>query len=346
VIRQRIARPIAIALVVAGLLAVVMPALADTGSNPRAVRHRYLAAAVRDRRRAASAWDRDLAATNRSRRQVGKAGPSAPAQSGSGASGSGPTGSGGSGSGPSGSGASASAPSGVSMPAGDIPGWHEVFADDFTGSSLDSQWTAYWGVPGGDPGGFFDPTHVTVSNGMLTVSAYKDPSDDAYDAGPNTYVSGGVSSSPSFAQTYGKYLVRFRFDPGVGIAHTILLWPQSNSWPPEIDFSEDNGANRQTDYATLHYGSNNTQVQKSIAVDLTEWHTLGVEWTPGKLVYTLDGNDWATVTSADVPSTPMTLDIQTQGWACGTTTWEQCPNATTPSHVNLYVDWVVAYAPG
>ncbi|MHB1833799.1 MAG: glycoside hydrolase family 16 protein [Solirubrobacteraceae bacterium] len=236
-------------------------------------------------------------------------------------------------------------PSGVAMPVGNIPGWREVFSDNFTGSSLDSQWTAYWGVPGGDPGGFFDPTHVTVSGGDLVIGAYKDPSDDAWDAGPNTYVTGGISSSPSFAQTYGKYLVRFRFGTGVGIAHAILLWPQSNTWPPEIDFSEDNGANRQTDYATLHYGATNTQVQKNLKVDLTQWHTLGVQWTPGRLVYTLDGRGWSTVTGGAVPSTPMVLDIQTQAWACGTSAWEQCPNVTTPAHVNLYVDWVVAYAP-
>ena len=234
-------------------------------------------------------------------------------------------------------------PSGVPMPTTSPRGWREVFADDFTGSSLDWQWTAYWGVPGGDPGGFFDPAHVTVSGGELVISAFKDPTDDPWDAGPNTYVTGGISSSPSFAQTYGDYFVRFRMDAGQGIAHAILLWPQSNSWPPEIDFSEDNGAQRQTDYATLHYGSGNTQVQKSVAVNLTRWHTLGVQWTTGQLVYTLDGRNWATVKNANVPSIPMVLDIQTQAWACGTSTWEQCPNAGTPARVNLDVDWVVAY---
>jgi beta-glucanase (GH16 family) len=167
-------------------------------------------------------------------------------------------------------------PSGVPIPIGNLPGWQRVFADDFTASTLSSRWKSYWGVPGGDPGGFFDPTHVTESGGQLVISAFKDPTDIAYDAGPNTYVTGGVSSSPSFAQTYGKYLVRSKFDAGVGIAHAILLWPATNTWPPEIDFSEDNGANRQTTYATLHYGPNNTQVQRSTPVNLTQWHTLGV----------------------------------------------------------------------
>jgi beta-glucanase (GH16 family) len=230
------------------------------------------------------------------------------------------------------------------MPTGNLPGWRRVFADDFTGNALNAQWKSYWGVPGGDPGGFFDPTHVTVTGGQLVISAFKDPTDNQYDAGPNAYVTGGVSTSPSFAQTYGKYLVRFKFDAGVGIAHAILLWPATDTWPPEIDFSEDNGANRQSTSATVHYGPHNTQVQRSHPVDLTQWHTLGVEWTAGRLVYTLDGKTWATLTNANVPSVPMNLDIQTQSWACGTSTWEQCPNATTPARSNLAVDWAVAYA--
>ena len=225
------------------------------------------------------------------------------------------------------------------MPTGDIPGWHQVFADNFTGTTLDrSKWRVYSGQPGGDPGGWFDPNHVSVAGGNLVISGYKDPADGG------VWATGGVSSSTGLVQTYGKYLVRFRFDQGRGIAHAILLWPADDTWPPEIDFSEDNGANRQTDYATLHYGPSNTMVGNQVSVDLTKWHTFGVEWTAGRLVYTLDGAAWATVRNANVPSVPMVLDIQTQGWACGTSTWEQCPNATTPSRVNLYVDWAVAYA--
>jgi hypothetical protein len=68
-----------------------------------------------------------------------------------------------------------------------------------------------------------------------------------------------------------------------------------------------------------------------------------VEWSPGQLTYTLDGTVWATMTSRYVPSTPMSIAIQTQAWRCGNT-WEGCPNSTTPATVNLHVDWVVAYS--
>jgi beta-glucanase (GH16 family) len=316
VVPRLITRSLAVTLVLAGLL-VAAPALAASGrratGHPAPTRH------ARVRRPAATRRHRRVRrhATRLNRQaQTASTAPAAGTIA-----------------------ASAAGPSGVRMPVGDLPGWHQVFADDFTGSTLNTGlWRLYWGEPGGDPGGWFDPGHVSVSGGKLVIGAYRDPADGG------RWATGGVSSSPGLAQTYGKYLVRFRFDSGEGIAHAILLWPADNAWPPEIDFSEDNGAGRQTDYATLHYGAANTMIGDQTPVDLTRWHTLGVEWTPGKLVYTLDGRAWATVANAHVPSTPMALDIQTQAWACGTSTWEQCPNASTPAHVNLYVDWAVAYA--
>jgi beta-glucanase (GH16 family) len=238
-------------------------------------------------------------------------------------------------------------PSGVPIPTGNIPGWREVFHDDFTEANMASnwQWSAYWGQPGGDPGGFWDPNHAVISNGELSLKGYKDDSNVIYGEPPGAYETAGVSSSPSFAQTYGKYLVRFRMDQGQGNAGVLLLWPANGSWPPEIDFSEDNGATpRSTTYATLHYGANNSTIGKSTAVNLTQWHTLGVEWTKGRLVYTLDGKNWATVSNKNVPNIPMVLTMQTQAWACGTSTWEQCPNANTPAEVDMQIDWVVAYA--
>src|SRR6266705_2400712 len=47
-------------------------------------------------------------------------------------------------------------PSGKPMPVGNIPGWRQVFADDFNGTTLNtSNWYPYSGQPGGGfrPGG-------------------------------------------------------------------------------------------------------------------------------------------------------------------------------------------------
>ena len=310
----------AAALAMLALLASAVPALAaNTVHHTRATyKHHHRTRATAKHRRARHATRVHRARTRRH---------------GGGTTGGGTTGGG------SGGTTTASGPSGVAMPVGDISGWHQVFADDFSGSSLDpSRWFAYSGQPGGDPGGLWAPSHVLVSNGQLVLAGYRDP------AFGNKWVTGGVSSKPGLVQTYGKYEVRFRFDAGIGIAHVMLLWPADNSWPPEVDFSEDNGGNKQTTYATLHWGALNNQLQVQAPVDLTQWHTLGVEWTPGMLVYTLDGTPWKTVLSSNVPSIPMVLDMQTQAWDCTSSGWESCPNSTTPTNVNLDVDWAVAYA--
>jgi hypothetical protein len=235
---------------------------------------------------------------------------------------------------------SATTPSGIAMPAGNLPGWQMVFADDFGGTSLNTKsWGTYEGQPGGDPGGWWDPSHVVVRNGMVELQNYQDP------ALGSRWVSGGLSSARALKQTFGKYLVRFRMDKGNGIAGIALLWPSGGGWPPEIDFAEDGGGNRSTTSATLHYGSANDQVQRSVATDFSQWHTIGVEWTPGHLVYTLDGAVWATVVDANVPVVPMEMDLQTQAGTCGDE-WNPCADATTPASVNMQVDWVVAYKMG
>ena len=225
------------------------------------------------------------------------------------------------------------------MPTGDPPGWKLVFADDFNHGLDHSKWGRYNGQPGGDPGGWWDPSHVTVGNGRLRLETYRDQRFGG------RWVSGGVSSSHGLRQRYGKYLVRFRMDGGKGVAGIMLLWPVRDHWPPEIDFAETGGMDgaRGEISATLHYGAENHQIQRTVRGDFTRWHVMGVEWTPRRLVYTLDGKPWATVRGARVPSERMEMDVQTQAGTCGDQ-YAPCPDSTTPAHVNMEVDWVVAYA--
>ncbi len=228
------------------------------------------------------------------------------------------------------------------MPVGDIPGWRQVFADDFNGAALNtSNWHPYSGQPGGDPAGWWEPSHVVVNNCVLTLKGYKDPA-----AKSGVFVTGGVGMTDTHAQTYGKYLVRMRVDKGDGISAIALLWSQANVWPPEVDFYEDGGGDRTSTSATLHCGSNGNdtcQVQKDLTgYDFSQWHTLGVEWTAGKLVYTIDGDTWATLTNSKVPSIPMVLDLQSQSLVCSQ--YNTCLDSSTPAEVDMQVAWVVAYA--
>jgi beta-glucanase (GH16 family) len=235
--------------------------------------------------------------------------------------------------------ATAATASGVPMPTAAPPGWRQVLADDFAGTELDERtWFRYDGQPSGDPGGWFDPSHVSVDAGKLVIGAWQEPERD------DLYATGGVSHHDTFSQAYGRYEVRFRADQGTGIAYVLLLWPANNEYPPEVDFAEDNGRDRQTIYGVLHPADPAFPNEEyTVEADATEWHTAGLEWTPERLVFTLDGDEWATIEGPQVPDEPMDLAMQTQAWYCGHG-WEACPDESTPERVDLEVDWVVVYA--
>jgi beta-glucanase (GH16 family) len=217
--------------------------------------------------------------------------------------------------------------------------WKRVFTDHFAHGLDRSKWGLYSGQPGGDPGGWWDPSHVVVRKGVLNLETYRDRRFG------HRWVSGGLSSARALEQTYGKYEVRVRVDRGRGVAAILLLWPVRDHWPPEIDFAEDGGETsaRRTIAATLHYGRQDDRIQRSVRADFTRWHTMGVEWTPGELVYTLDGRPWGRIQSRHVPSEPMELALQAQAGTCGDR-WAPCPNSSTPARVTMRIDWVRAYA--
>jgi beta-glucanase (GH16 family) len=137
--------------------------------------------------------------------------------------------------------------------------------------------------------------------------------------------------------SYGAFFVRSR-QTGSGPNEVELLWPQDNSWPPEIDFNETGGQSNLSS-GTIHWTVVNHQIQYHVATDLSQWHTWGVIWTPQSVIFTLDGQPWATdEVSASVPHQPMTIDIE-QRTVCDPLT--QCPSQPT----SLLVDWVAAFSP-
>ena len=229
-------------------------------------------------------------------------------------------------------------PSGVGPSLDPDPRWTTSFVDDFTGTAPDPEWYLYSGKPASGPGGFWSPSHVLVSGGELRLRT-------TYEGGQ--WVSGGLARTGPKPMTYGKIQVRFRMHAATGVSYALLLWPDIEKWPPEIDFGEDGGGDRTVTTATLHHAPGNSIVQHQLSGDFSTWHTIGVEWTPGRINYTLDGRPWAVDRGAIVPSIPMHLALQTQTWGCGLT-FAQCPDASTPATTDLEIDWVTVqgYRPG
>jgi beta-glucanase (GH16 family) len=219
------------------------------------------------------------------------------------------------------------------MAANALAGYTLSYETDFTGTALPAGWGAYSGKPGSDPGAQWGLAHAVVSNGMLQLNTYQDP---AYGG---EWVTGGVSQW-GHSQTYGAYFVRSRVT-GAGPTNVELLWPVAPVWPPEIDFNETGGATVGTS-ATVHWsanGANNQDQRSDHTVDMTQWHTWGVIWTPTSITYTLDGQVWGTVTVAsEIPNQPMVLDLQQQTWC---SSGFACP--TSPQSMDI--DWVAEYTP-
>jgi beta-glucanase (GH16 family) len=211
--------------------------------------------------------------------------------------------------------------------------WKLRFVGNFRHGLNTRVWTRYDGTPRCCHETHWSRSHVVVKRGILRLQNYRDP------AFGGRWVSGGVSMGRSLNQTYGKYRVRFRITQGRGIGMCMLLWPK-HGWPPEIDFAEESSSvgARRWETSTLHFGRDNSEIHHRVHANFSHWHTIGLNWRPGRIVYTLDGHAWSRVTGAEVPDVPMHIGLQTHVGTNGNT--GSSPDSTTPAKVGLQIDWI------
>lgn len=240
-------------------------------------------------------------------------------------------------------------PSGVPMPVGNLSGWTQVFADDFTtnvplGSfpGADSKWDAGYkdgtkdtGGQQGQPSAYYPSKVLSIQNGVLDM--YLHNSGGTFmGAAPQPKFSNSAGYSTN-SLTYGRVSVRYKSDSLKGFKTAWLMWPNSEAWSDgEIDFPESDlsgvitGAN--------HWVGNPGQFTKfSTTAYTTSWHTATFEWTPGKVQFFLDGTSIGTATTS-TPNKPMHYIMQTE--SC----YPSCPSTNTAGH--LQVDWVTVYKQG
>lgn len=141
------------------------------------------------------------------------------------------------------------------MPVGNLPGWTQTGAQDFTtpaalgqvGDVYGPDMRGYSGSPDTSKHGTYTPDSVlSVSNWNLDY---------------HVHTAGGVPEVATpipfgyAGQTYGRYSVRFRSDPLPGYKIAFLLWPTSDNWNEgEIDWPE--GAEREDEPGVCHKGIN------------------------------------------------------------------------------------------
>ncbi len=200
-----------------------------------------------------------------------------------------------------------------------------VLDENFDGGLDSSRWnTCHWWdkegctIASNNELEWYRPEQVTVADGTLRLTAAPNRY-DASDGNSYDFTSGMVTTGPTpdddnakVAITYGTVEVRFKAPAGRGLWPAIWMLPASKESRPEIDMLEMIGQNPEE--LILHFHPEDRDADspsKRIRVadpDLTEgWHTVGVQWSPGELVYLLDGKPVWTVTGQQVPSEPMYL---------------------------------------
>lgn len=233
------------------------------------------------------------------------------------------------------------------MPVGDLPGWQQTGAQDFTaparlghvGEVYGSDMRGYHDLQDTSGRGIYTPDSVlSVKNGRLDYFLHME------DGTPR------VASIVPFGyegQTYGRYSIRFRSDHLPGYKIAFMLWPSSDEWiEGEIDWPEGElngkmyGVSAIKDSTLKGPARFDPSTKYYAPTDATDWHVATTEWTPGKVKWFWDGALVGETTMPEgVPTTNMrlTLQAETKDGADWST-----PKPETSGH--LEVDWVVQYA--
>ncbi|MFK7860630.1 MAG: family 16 glycosylhydrolase [Granulosicoccus sp.] len=235
-----------------------------------------------------------------------------------------------------------------------------VFSDEFNSMELDtSKWNTsfLWGSDlfinqeeqyyvdvANDPDFGFNP--FTFDGEHMTINTIETPTELLADAMNQPYLSGIITSYDAFKFTYGYTETRAKFTHGRGYWPAFwLLNAYYVDAKPEIDIMEFIGDNQDVVFHTYHYfdGSGDLRSTESFPVagiDFTEdFHTFGVEWMPGTLIFYVDGVETHKVVDINVSQQEMYV-IANQavgGW------WAGSPDSTTPLPGEYIIDYIRIY---
>lgn len=243
---------------------------------------------------------------------------------------------------------------------GSVPnGYNLVFNEDFNNFSLDgSKWnTSYrWGpqwVINGESQHYVDILNqpdfghspFEFNGEHLTISATRTPDWLRDSAGQQDYLSGVLTTHNKFNMKYGYVEMRAKLPRGKGLWPAFwLLHSGDYNKRPEIDVVEMLGENPNVVYNTYHYFENNN-LQSTPSFQVTgadysaDFHTYGVQWEPGRIIWYVDGVERNRFDNGNVSYEDMYLlvNLAVGGW------WGGLPDGSTPFPARLSIDYIRAY---
>jgi beta-glucanase (GH16 family) len=230
-----------------------------------------------------------------------------------------------------------------------------VWADEFSGSSLDlTKWTPIVG-PGGEVSGNNELQYYTsrtnniqVSNGSLKIIALSE------NYGGNAYTSGRMQTKNLGDWLYGRMEARIKLPVAKGMWPAFWMLPTDNiygNWPRsgEIDIMELIGTYPSRAYGTIHTHDNGVVKTFTSSYNLpsstfaNDFHVFATEWSPNEIKFYVDNALYATNTS--VSPYPWVFDKRFYlllNLAIGGN-WAGVPDGTTMFPQQMEVDYVRVY---
>lgn len=216
------------------------------------------------------------------------------------------------------------------------PGHTVVLSDDFSQGYRPELWGDPFPLPSppgpAANGGYdWDPADVAVRDGELQVTMTRQEDGGWTAGGFNSFRAGN-------AIRYGTVDFDARVEHAQGTVAAFLMWPASDTWPPEIDILE-TPQNRAMH--VLHLGDDHADASIQFGgPDPSGWHHYRLTWLPDLVRIETDGvvvAEWD-YASPDVPMGFGAMGFVGTGWDG----WMGgAPDATTPPVVTAHLDNVV-----
>jgi hypothetical protein len=171
-------------------------------------------------------------------------------------------------------------------------------------------------------------------DGVLEITAQPTPVPAGSRTDSYPYVSGLISTQPSFSQTYGYFEMRAELPRGNGLWPAFWMLPKDDSWPPEIDIVESIGdPSRVYMMAHSQYGRSDGA---EVAIAPNTFHTFAVSWDRRDLIWYIDGGEAARMPTPDDMHKPMYMlaNLAVAG---------KWPDASTSAPAKLMIDHIRAY---
>jgi beta-glucanase (GH16 family) len=235
-----------------------------------------------------------------------------------------------------------------------------VFREEFDGPAGQAPNPATWNIEvGGNGFGNMEleymtarPSNVALDGaGHLVITAQQEP----YNG--HQYTSGRINTAGHFAKMYGRFEARMQLPTGQGLWPAFWLLGNNDStvgWPAcgEVDILESKGQAPAIIHGSMHgpgysggHAVTSTYAVAGGGLD-RNFHVYAVEWSVGRMEFSIDDIVYFTVTPAQLPSGTkwvfdhpffVIFDVAVGGNYVG------APNGTTSFPQTLLVDWVHVY---